>query len=185
MLIQSLLVLLIMGLLISGVSFGSVWANVAVYGGMIGGIIFAFFYSRKLSGGIAEFITGGSGGKINENLAAAERYESQKDFKAAVDAYRKAIAKDKKNPGIRLKLIDLYLKLHNYDMCLNQMQETLQACPRMPMNQRCSLMNRMADIYLQHKKEPAAASAILSQIIAEFPDSKYAAYARERIAAIE
>lgn len=182
MLIQSLLVILLIGLLVSGPSFGSRWANIAAYSSIIAGVIFAFIYSGKLSAGITDLFLGGSGGeKRNEALAEAKRCETEKNYPAALSLYQKAIAKDRKNPAIRLQAANLCFRLRKYDLCIRHMRETLDVCRKMPMSERCVLMNRMADIYLQYGKNPNAATEILSRIITEFPDSKYAAYARERI----
>ena len=49
MLIQLLLVVFIIGLLISGPSFGNVWLTSAFYGGMFVLVALAFWYSRRLS----------------------------------------------------------------------------------------------------------------------------------------
>jgi tetratricopeptide (TPR) repeat protein len=185
MLIQLLIVILIIGLLYAGPTFDNILITLAFYGGIIGGLAVAFWYAGRLSGGIADALLGGSGGRTDPTFGRAEQYERERKFQAAIELYQKAISKDKRNPTPRLKLADLHLRLRNYDLALQQMKETLQVCRRMPMSERCALMNRMADIHLQHRKDSAAAAQILSQIISEFPDTKYSAYARERIAGLQ
>jgi outer membrane protein assembly factor BamD (BamD/ComL family) len=64
------------------------------------------------------------------------------------------------------------------------MNEALDMCGKMTPDERCALVNRMADIYLKHKKDRAAAIKILSRIIDEYPKSASAGYAQERIAAL-
>ncbi len=183
--IQLLLVLFIIGLLLGGPSCGNIWLTRLFYTGIIGFVILAFWYSNRLSSGIANFLFGGSAGKANDALLRAERLEGQNNFRSAVEAYEEAIQKDKKNPAPQLKLANLYFRLREYDKGLQCMLDALQKGKNISASERCSAMNRMADIYIQHKKNPAAAVEILSRIIAEYPNSKYARYARERIAGIQ
>ena len=186
MLIQLLIVVLIIGLLYAGPTFDNILITLAFYFGVIGSLIAGFWYAGRVSGSIADVILGGFGNeKTDLTLALAEQHERERKYQSAIDLYKKAIAKNRKNPAPRLKLANLYLRLKKYDLCLGCMEETLQACRGMPMSERCTLMNRMADICLQHKQDPAAASKILLRIISEYPESTYAAYARERIENLE
>ncbi|RJP17803.1 MAG: hypothetical protein C4520_15650 [Candidatus Abyssobacteria bacterium SURF_5] len=185
MLLQLLIVVLIIGLLVAGPSFENILITIGFYGGIIGSLVVAFLYAGRVSGGIADFLSGiPVSGKTDRAIARAERSELERGYEEAVRLYQQIISKDRKNPAPRLKLAELHFKLRDYDKYLQQMHEMLDACRKMPMSERCALINRMADIYLQRKKDPAAAVEILSRIIAEFPKTKYAGYARERIAGL-
>ena len=183
MLIQLLIVVAIIGLLIVRPTFESVLVTIAFYGGIFVGFAFMFWYSARLSGGLADILLGGGGkrSKAEELVDLAEQRERERDFQAAIDLCEQAIAKEKRNPAPRLKLAELYLRLHKYDLYLTHMKNMLQACPGIPMSDRCTHMNRMADICIQHLNSRKAAIEILSHIIKEFPHTKYALYANERI----
>jgi tetratricopeptide (TPR) repeat protein len=186
MLIGMLMAAAIICLLLIGPSFENVWVAIAVYGGIIGGMLLVWWYSARLSGGVAGFLSGDSvGGKVKETYSLAEKYEVEHKYKAATDLYKRAFEKDKKNPAPRKKLADLYYRLRDYDNCLKYMQEALSLPGEMSEAERCDLMNRIADVYLQHKRDRASAVAILRRIINEFPSSKYAVYARDRIMQIK
>jgi tetratricopeptide (TPR) repeat protein len=182
MLIEILLVLLIIGALLAGPTFESIWTAIAVYGGIIVGMIVALWYSGRLSGGIAGFLLGGSAaGKAKETYDLAEKYESEHRFQEAIAVYRNALDNDKKNPAPRIKLADLYYRLEDYDNCIKYMREALGMPRDMTESERASLINRLTDVYLQHKNDTESAVTTLKKIIDEFPKSKYAVFARERI----
>ena len=52
-------------------------------------------------------------------------------------------------------------------------------------HERCSRINSLADLYIEHKRDRAAAVRALKLILDEFPNSKSALYARERIVGIK
>ena len=182
MLIGMLMVVLIVGLLLIGPSFENIWTALAVYGGIIVGMLIAWWYSGRLSGGIAGFILGESvGGDVKETYSLAERYETEHEYRNAIEQYRRAIEKDKKSARPRMKLADLHYRLGEYDHCITYMQEALHLSKTMSVSERCALMNRIADVYLEQKHDPASALEVLRDIVKEFPDSRYAVYARDRM----
>jgi len=186
MLIGMLMAVLIVGLLVIGPSFENIWVTLAVYGGIIGGMLLAWWYSGRLSGGIAGFMLGDSAGAdAQETYSLAERYETEHEYGKAIEQYRRAIEKDKKNVQPRMKLADLHYRLGEYDRCITHMQEAVDLSRTMPMSERCALMNRLADVYLEQKHDPVSALEILRKIVTEFPDSRYAVYARDRMMQIK
>ena len=182
MLIQMLLVVLIIGMLIAGPSVGDVWTLAAV----IAGLVLLAWYARRLSGGIANLLLGGMGSKkAEQTYSLAQKYETGHDYEAAIDQYLLAIKKNKKDPTPRMKLANLYYQLGDYDNCLTYMNDALRVSKRMSPDDRCTLVNRIADVYLQHKGDTASAVAVLKRIVEGLPTSKYAEYARDRISQIE
>ena len=186
MLIGMLMAVLIIGLLVAGPTFENIWVAVAVYGGIILGMILAFRYSSGLAGGIANSLMGGSarGGKADMLYAEAKKCELERNYKGAVEIYRRAIKMDAKNPEPRKRMADLYLRLRKYDAAIGCMGEILDRCRGMTDGERCSLMNRMADIHLSNKRDPASAVEVLERLVEQYPKSTSALYARERIAEI-
>lgn len=177
-----LLVILIIGMLIAGPSIVDMWMLAAV----IGGLLVALWYTRRISGGIADLLVGGMGSRKSEQTySLAQRYETDHNYEAAIDQYLLAIKKTKKDPTPRMKLANLYYKLGDYDNCLTYMNDALRVSTRMSLYDRCTLANRIADLYLQHKGDTASAVAVLKQIVEDEPTSKYAEYARDRISEIE
>jgi tetratricopeptide (TPR) repeat protein len=187
MLIGMLFAMAIVMLLYIRPSFDNVFVALAVYGGLIVAMVLAFIYSDRLSAGIAAFLLGsGNVGKIKETYSLAERFEIERNFKGAIEIYRRAIERDKTSVVPRLKLADLYYQLNDFDNCLACLQQALNLSSRqMSVSERCSLMNRMADLYLHNKAEPAQAVEVLRRLIKEHPKSKYALYARDRIMSIK
>jgi tetratricopeptide (TPR) repeat protein len=186
MLIGMLMAAAIVCLLFIGPTFENTLVAVAVYGGVILGMILVWWYSQRVSGGIADFLSGGSGSeKVKETYGLAERYEAEHKYGEAIKLYREAIEKDSKNPTPRKKLGDLYYRLRDYDKSIKCMLEILDLPKGVSEDERCALMNRIADLCLQHKKDKRSAIVILKRLIKEFPDSKYAVYARERIVQIK
>jgi predicted Zn-dependent protease len=186
MLIGMLMAVAIVCLLFVGPTFENTLVAIAVYGGIIVGMILAWWYSQRVSGGIADFFMGGSGGETsNETYQQAERYEKEQKYEQAIELYRKAIKKSPKNPAPRKRLATLYRNLEDYDNAIGCMLGILDLPKNVSLEERCVLMNRIADLYLQHKKDRRSAIAILNRLAKQFPDSKYATYARERIAQIK
>lgn len=183
MLIGMLFAMAIVMLLYIGPSFENVFVVVAVYGGLIVAMVLAFIYSDRLSAGIAAFLLGGENvGKVKETYSLAERYEIERNFDGAIEIYRRAIERDKTAPAPRLKLGDLYYQLNDFDNCIKYLQEALNvSSKKMSESERCSLMNRIADVYLHNKADPMSAMAVLRRLVKEYPKSKYAVYARDRI----
>lgn len=185
MLIGMLMTLAIIGLLYAGPDFDNTMVAIAVYGGVILGMILAWWYMQRASGGIADFFMGGSERqKVDETFSRAERYEIEQKYDEAIELYHGAIKKKPKNPVPRKKLGDLYFKLGDYGNSIKYMLEILDLPKGVSDDERCTLMNRIADLYLHQKKDKRSAMAILKRLVREFPDSKYAAYARERIVQI-
>ena len=103
-----LMTLAIICLMVAGPTFENTIVAIAVYGGIILGGILAFWYSQRVSGGIADFFMGGSGTqKVKETFGQAERYEAEHKYEEAIEIYRRATGKDKKNPFPRKKLFIL------------------------------------------------------------------------------
>lgn len=185
MLIGMLLTVLITGILVAGPSIDNLWLAIAVYGGIVAAIIIAWLYAGNLSNGIAGFMLGGTGGKGDKALGLARRYEIDGDYQAAVAVYNRVIKRQKKNPLPRIKLAELHYKLGDYDRFVRYMDEALAVGSKLPQGERCELINRIADAHLHRRKDPASAIAILRRLVQQFPDSKYALYARERIMQIK
>jgi tetratricopeptide (TPR) repeat protein len=186
MLIGMLIALAIVGLLYAGPSFDNTLVAIAVYGGIILGMILAWWYMHNLSGGLADFMLGGGGGgKAKASFDQAERCEAEQRYDEAIEIYKRAIEKTPKDPEPRKRLANVYHTLHDYDNCIKYMLEALSLSKSMDEAERCTLMNRIADLYLQHKGDRASAARMLMRIVKEFPKSKYAVYARERIVHIK
>jgi hypothetical protein len=65
------------------------------------------------------------------------------------------------------------------------MEESLALSSDMSAAERVAVMNRIADLHLHNRNDPAAALSVLRRIIKDFPDTSFALYARERGANIK
>jgi tetratricopeptide (TPR) repeat protein len=184
MLIGMLFAMAIVCILFIGPDFETTFTAVLVYGGLIVGMIAAFWYSNKLSGGIAGALTGGPGGSINQVDAHASALVSERKYEEAIQLYRQAIIRRKKDPSLRLKLGDIYIKIRDYDNALKYIEEAIRMPKGLSEHERCLRINRLADLYLQEKDDRGSAIRALKFIITDYPKSRSAIFARERIAQI-
>jgi tetratricopeptide (TPR) repeat protein len=182
--IGMLMTIAIIGILLVGPTFDNMLVAVLVYGGMVIATILAFVYGNRISEGIARALLGGSGGHSNQKTDPGKALIAERRYDEAIALYIKVIAKRKKDPAPRLKLADLYMKLRDYDNCIKYMEEAVRLAGGLDEEERCSRINRIADLYLKHKRDRASAIAVLELIPREHPRGKYAGYARERIAEI-
>lgn len=189
MLIGMLFALAIVCILFVGPTFDNILMAIIVYGGLIVAMILAFVYSSRLSSGIAGFLMGGPGGKADTRFQLAEKYEIEHRYNEAIETYMQMIAKDKKDALARLKLADLYAKLRDHDNCMKYLEEAVLLPKGLPKglseNERINRINRLADMYLKHKRDRRSAVKVLRVIVNEHPKSRYAVYARERIVQIK
>jgi tetratricopeptide (TPR) repeat protein len=165
-------------------TFDSLWIAVLIYGGMIVGMILAFMYSNRLSSGIAGAMLG-SGGKMKQERDHGDDLITERKYDEAVEFYLKKISKKKKNAVLRLKVADLYLKLRDHKNCIKYMEEAVRLPKGLPLDEQCARINRLADLYLKHKHDRAAAINALKLILQNHPKSRHAVYARERIAGLK
>ena len=185
MLIGMLMTLAIICILLVGPSFDNMLIAALVYGGLVVGAIMAFIYGNRLSEGIAGALLGGSGGHSNQKPDPADALIAERRYGEAITLYMKVIAKKKKDPAPRLKLADLYMKLRDYDNCIKYIEEAVHMPKGLSDDERCSRLNRLADIYLQQKRDGESAIKALELIVKDHPRSKYAVFARERIREIK
>ncbi len=182
MLIGMLFAMAIVMLLYTGAATDDLLTAVLVYGGLIIGMFAAFWYSSRLSSGISgALLGGGSSGKTDPTMARANALVSERKYDEAVEMYCQAISRNKKDPTPRLKLADLYFKLGDYDNCIKYIEQAVNMPKGLSDSERCSRLNRLADIYLQQKRDDASAIRMLKLIVKDHPKSKYAVFARERI----
>jgi tetratricopeptide (TPR) repeat protein len=184
MLIGMMFAMAIVCMLFIGPSFDSTLVAVLVYGGLIVGMIAAFLYSNRLSSNIAGALMGGPAGKIREVDAHAGALVSERRYKEAIQLYLQAIAKDKRDPSLRLKLADIYLKIRDYENAIKYIEEAIRMPKGLSEDTRCSRINRLADLYLEHKDDRASAIRALQLIMKDYPKTRSAVYARDRIAHI-
>ncbi len=184
MLIGMLFALAIICILIIGPTFENIWVAILVFGGMIVAMILAFIYSSRLSGGIAGALLG-SGGRMKKERDQGDFFIDARKYDEAVKFYLREISKKKKDATLRLKLADVYLKLKDYKNCIKYMEEAVRIPKGLPPDEQCARINRLADLYLKHKRDRTAAIGALKLILANHPTSRHASYARERIAEIK
>ena len=184
MLIGMLFAMAIVCILFIRPTFETTLMAVLFYGGLIVAMIAAFWYSNRLSGGIARALMGGPGGKIKQVDAHAGALVSERKYEEAILLYRQAISKDRKDPSLRLKLVDIYMKIRDYENALKYIEEAIRMPKGMSEDERCLRINRLADLYLRERDDRASAIRALMLIIKDYPKSKSAIFARERIGQI-
>lgn len=106
----------------------------------------------------------------------------QKDETAKAEELLRRLQKDRQTrPNATLCLLDLYLREKRHRDYLREAEESLLFPVFMKWEEKCTLIHRMADLYLDKIQNVDKALLVLNQIIAEQPQSLEAAQTRRRI----
>lgn len=118
--------------------------------------------------------------KVSKTYGRARTYLVNEKYPEAIEEYRKAWEEDPDDVNAILQIADIYNhKLKDYKKAIPEYEKALAM--RIDDNQWVFVRNQLADIYAQPLKQPRKAIAQLKEIIAKFPQTKYAQQAGERI----
>ncbi|MDD5350752.1 MAG: tripartite tricarboxylate transporter TctB family protein [Chthoniobacteraceae bacterium] len=107
------------------------------------------------------------------------------DFEGAVEEYRKVFEEDPQDTHAASEIVRLYCdKLGQPEPASDFLVEALSMGERTP-EERAFLQERMVDVCWLHQHDGVRARAILSQIMAEMPETRQSANAMHRLQEIE
>ncbi len=138
------------------------------------------FITQKFTG----FLYSAVGIRIDKPYSLPKSYYAKGRYGEAIEEYRKMLEEDPEEVTAQFEIADIYyFKLKNYSQATTEYREVLSKNPDDEL--WTFTINRLADIYCEHFKEPDWAIRELEKIIRKFPDSKRAMQAKRRIESIK
>ena len=113
----------------------------------------------------------------------ADGYFQQQEYDAALFAYEQALrrAKAEQRGPLMLRLAETAMLAGHPDEALRWWREALGQKKGMSDEQRAKAVFRMAEVVHERDGDPRAAARLLAQVRRDYPGSKYASYAAERL----
>jgi tetratricopeptide (TPR) repeat protein len=136
----------------------------------------AKFVSEKLVGSVF----GGKAGKITREYSRAKSLAARGRFEEALEEYRRGLENEPDNVMLRMEIAEIYSgEMKDYHRAISELERCLAL--KLGATQGASILNRMADIYETNLGDIERALAALQKIEEEWPGTKLAARAQERI----
>jgi len=112
----------------------------------------------------------------------AEKKVAQDDLPGAIEEYEKVLAKRPSDIAARLRMADLCNEAKQYEKAASAYEVLVKKPKGLGVDQHCSVLTRLSEIYARHLGEHEKARATVQMIIDKYPDSEYAGFAKERLA---
>ncbi len=123
-------------------------------------------------------------GKIAREYSVARSFAAQGEFEEAIQEYRRGLEKDPENVMLRLEIAEILCRdMKEYRRAISELEECLKV--RLGETQGASVLNRIADIYEINLGDEEAALATLRKIAQNWPGTKVAQRARQRIESMQ
>jgi tetratricopeptide (TPR) repeat protein len=140
----------------------------------------ARFLSEKLMGSLL----GERGIQLTREYSKAKSLAAQGKFEEAIAEYRRALEDDPENVMLRLEIAEIYSgETKDFHGAISELEECLKLS--LAPTQGASILYRIADIYETNLGDVGAAIAALRRIPENWPGTKFAHRALERIGATE
>lgn len=188
MLIEIIVVLAIILALYGFIDFTTFEGWVIFFSGIGGAFAAAYFISHLASKGVADLLFPSP--KLHRDTKKENKIE---EIKVYVDTDQLDMAETKakdlveKYPAdkrVSDKLCDVYVKSGKFENCIDE-RRRLIAQGKLSMEEKCTIYNRIADLYIDKLENPDGAVFALRQLINEFPESPNAQFAYKRIEMIQ
>ena len=111
----------------------------------------------------------------------AERKVVDDDLPGAIEEYERIIAEDPADTAARFRLAELCYQNEEHRRAARAYEDILQKVGNLGVDQYCSAVTRLSEIYAYHLGDATTARRHIQSIIQKFPNTKYASYARERL----
>ena len=123
-----------------------------------------------------------SGGlKLLKVHTEAEKKVVQDDLPGAILEYESIIAEDPGDIEARFRLAELRYQNKEYHKSAAAYEALLGYVQELDMDRHCSILTRLSEIYAHQLGDIETARAFVQRIVTEYPNTRYAGYARERI----
>ena len=120
--------------------------------------------------------------KLLKVHTAAERKVAEDDLPGAIEEYEKVLAKDSSDIAARLRMADLCNEAKQYEKAAATFEILLKKPQGLGVDQHCSVLTRLSEIYARHLGEYEKARGAVQVIIDKYPDTEYANFAKDRLA---
>ncbi len=111
----------------------------------------------------------------------AERKVVEDDLPGAIAEYERIIAEDPEDIEARFRLAELCCEDEQYPKATAVYKALLECAKDLSISQHCSALTRLSEIHARHLGDVHTARSYIETIIQKYPDTKFAAYAKDRI----
>ena len=118
---------------------------------------------------------------LMKSYSIPERMVSEDDISGAIAEYEKLIREDPADIVARFRIADLYCRTTKYEKAVQAYETLVSLKGKLDVNQHCSALMRLSEISAQQLADIASARQYLERIIREYPESRMAGYAAERL----
>jgi len=122
-------------------------------------------------------------GKVPKNYSKARCLVTQERFEEAIAEFRRDLEEEPENIALRMEIAEILSRdMKHFHQAISEMEE----CLNFPVGEAkaASILNRIADIYETDLGDSHAAIAALSRIAQDWPGTKAAERANQRIEGI-
>lgn len=119
--------------------------------------------------------------KVLKVHTEAEKKVIQDDLPGAILEYESIIAEDPGDIEARFRLAELRYQNKEYRKSASAYEALLEHKQELDIDRHCSILTRLSEIYAHQLGDVETARAFVQRIVSEYPDTRYAVYARERI----
>lgn len=119
--------------------------------------------------------------KILKDYSLAEKKVVEDDLAGAITEYEKIIGEDPDDKPARFRLAELYCENGEYHKAAKAYETLLKEANRLSVNEHCSALTRLAEIYEKQLYDIENARRCMRAIIEAYPGTKYAGYAIEHL----
>lgn len=120
--------------------------------------------------------------KLLKVHSEAEKKVIDDDIPGAIEEYEKIIAGDPADIAARLRMADLCNEAKQYEKAAAAYEVLAKKPQGLGVDQHCSVLTRLSEIYARHLGEYEKARAAVQMIIDKYPDTEYARFAKDRLA---
>jgi tetratricopeptide (TPR) repeat protein len=119
--------------------------------------------------------------KLIKVYSEAETKVVKDDLPGAILEYEKVIAEDPDDIVARFRLAELCCQNEEYRKAAMGYEAILARKKLLSTSQHCSALTRLSEIYAEHLNDTATARTFVQTIVDQYPGTKYAGYAIERL----
>jgi len=119
--------------------------------------------------------------KIIEVHSEAESKVARDDFPGAIAEYEKIVARNADDITARFRLAELCWQGNEYLKAASAYENVLEESEKIGIDRHCSVLTRLAEIHENKLNDSRKARSYIQAIVDQYPGSKYAGYAMERL----
>jgi len=111
----------------------------------------------------------------------AERLAVDDDLPGAIREYARIVAEKPGDIDSMSRLAELLTENGEHGKAVKVYEDLLEHADKLKMARHCSILTRLSELYAHHLNDTEKARAFTQTIIREYPGSKYARYAMDRL----